>query len=214
MEHAKIVVYDDKGAQKSEIQFDFNPSEFTIDYSPRYTKSSGVASGKTTEEFIADAVSTMSLKLTLNGYPLSGGPESGAKDITASVKSLRALVYTDETTHKPPKCQFQWGSVAYEGHVTNLNVQFTMFTSDGKPVRATVSLTMAGIKNEKLALQSPDRTKRRALAQNTPLFLLAYETYNDCTQWRHIAIANGIRNPRRLEPNVVLKIPPLEPEAV
>lgn len=164
-------------------------------------------------EFVEDASSSLSVKLTLNGYPLTSGKESDAKDISASVKSLRALVYTAETIHKPPKCQFQWGSITYEGHVTALNVQFTMFTSDGKPVRAVVSLTIAGVKNDKLALQSPDRTKRRVLTQDTQLYLVAYDAYNDCAQWRHIAIANGIRNPRHLSPGIVLKIPPLEPDS-
>ncbi|GEM_PF-5408939 len=42
----------------------------------------------------------------------------------------------------PPLVFFSWGSIQLKGYVTIMNCTYTMFTSTGKPVRATVNLTI------------------------------------------------------------------------
>lgn len=211
MELAKILVLDEKGKRikNADIDFHFNPSDFSVDYAPKYGDTKGVLTGQERSEFINEGSATLNLKMTLNGFPLNLPTESIAKDISPDVKKLRALVRIKPDLHKPPSCAFEWGRTVFRGDITNLNVNFTMFTSGGMPVRATVSLTMRENSAEKPALESPDRTKRRVVPQDTPLYMLAYETYNDCGEWRRIAAANGIRNPRRIESGAVLKIPPM-----
>jgi hypothetical protein len=209
-ETACIVVLNDKGKDEKTIPFHFNPSDFTVDYTPKYGEPKGLLTGQGHSEFINEGSATLSLKMTLNGYPLSSDNEKEAKDISGDVKNLRALVNIKPDRHKPPSCKFVWGKTIFCGDITNMNVSFTMFTSEGMPVRATVSLTFNEKKDDKVPLESPDRTKRRVVTQDMPLYMVAYEAYDDCGQWRHIAEANGIKNPRRVEPGTVLKVPKLE----
>ncbi|NJM39843.1 MAG: LysM peptidoglycan-binding domain-containing protein [Anaerolineae bacterium] len=42
---------------------------------------------------------------------------------------------------------------------------------------------------------------------------IAYQHYGDAAQWRHIAQANNLLNPKNLRPGLVLKLTPL-PEGV
>jgi len=58
--------------------------------------------------------------------------------------------------------------------------------------------------------QSADRTKRKTLKQGEQLWMIAAEEYEDPGQWRAIAEANGIDNPRKLAAGRRLIIPRLE----
>jgi nucleoid-associated protein YgaU len=86
-----------------------------------------------------------------------------------------------------------------------------MFSPGGNPLRATVDLSIRGIdlKAKPPALESPDRTKRRLVTQDTRLDLIANDVYRDCSKWRGIAVANNIQNPRKLTAGITLNIPPL-----
>jgi nucleoid-associated protein YgaU len=58
-------------------------------------------------------------------------------------------------------------------------------------------------------LESSDRTKRRVIIQGDSLWLISSQEYGDPAQWRSIAQANGIENPRNLEAGKEIIIPPL-----
>ncbi|HUJ29205.1 MAG TPA: LysM peptidoglycan-binding domain-containing protein, partial [Myxococcales bacterium] len=85
---------------------------------------------------------------------------------------------------------------------------------DGKPCRATANLS---IKESKTAAEqttadpnnSPDHTKRRTLKQGETLALIAHEEYDDAAEWRRIADANGIMDPKDVKPGTVLTLPPI-----
>jgi hypothetical protein len=209
MEMAYIAVLDENDQEKEIISFQFNPSDYNITHTPKYADDKGISmDGKSIPSFLKSGSTTLSLKMTING--MYSADEKKAKDISDEIKKLRGLVIIDSSLHKPPVCKFYWGASIFRGCISGLKVSFTMFTSDGKPVRATADLTVIEQTKTALALESPDRTKRRVLSQDTPLFLVAHNVYGECGEWRRIAAANGIGNPRRVEPGTVLKIPPLE----
>ena len=60
---------------------------------------------------------------------------------------------------------------------------------------------------EQLPFESPDRTKERTLTQGDQLWMIAGQEYSDPGQWKVIAEANDILNPRKLEGAVTLKVP-------
>ena len=88
------------------------------------------------------------------------------------------------------------------------------FDEQGHPVRATLSCTFVEHRDvEKLfvanPLNSPDTTKYHTVRQGDSLWSLAAEEYGDARQWRAIAAANGLSNPRRLRTGEVLVVPAL-----
>jgi hypothetical protein len=202
------------------IKVQFNPSEYSISRSAQFSQSHGIApapngqNNSTEGSFLAGSEeSTFKVKLTLDGFAKAGTMrEEDAQDISNDAKAIKSLVLMDEKLHHPPACVFTWGLLSFRGYVTNVEEHYTMFSTDGKPLRATLDLTMKEIDPRKLSLESPDRSKRRLVIQGTHISQLAEEAYHDSALWRPIAMANNIRNPRRLRQGEALVVPPLEAE--
>ena len=96
----------------------------------------------------------------------------------------------------------------------SLNQRFTLFLDDGTPARATLSCTFKQWRSDEvearlLNKQSPDVAKTRPVRRGDTLSSIAAIEYKDPTQWRPIAEANAIDNPRLLKPGQVLTIPTL-----
>ncbi len=138
------------------------------------------------------------------------GSADGRADTCAEM--MRLLKFNRET-HQPPVVVFFWGPLEFEGRLESLNVHYTMFNPDGTPVRAKADLRIVGEEREamnlaeQLPFESPDRTKERTLTQGDQLWMIAGQEYSDPGQWKVIAEANDILNPRKLEGAVTLKVP-------
>lgn len=96
----------------------------------------------------------------------------------------------------------------------NLSQRFTLFLSDGTPVRATLTCTFKQWRaaDEEARVQdkrSADVVKTRTARRGDTLSSIAAEQYRDPTLWRPIAEANSIDDPRALKPGQVLVIPKL-----
>jgi nucleoid-associated protein YgaU len=92
--------------------------------------------------------------------------------------------------------------------------KFTLFSPDGVPLRATLTVSLREYKTledqlHQLNLSSPDRTHAHVVAQGDALASIAERYYQRATEWRAIADANALYDPRRLKPGIVLTIPPL-----
>ncbi len=109
---------------------------------------------------------------------------------------------------------FQWGKISFTGVVETLNLRFTMFLTDGTACRAVASLTMKEWKTAQEQTttnpnNSPDHSKRRTVKTGETLALIAHEEYDDAGEWRRIADANGITDPKDVKPRTVLTLPPI-----
>jgi hypothetical protein len=216
MEQAVIALLDDKGKSNKQMSVQFNPADYSLDHSASYAESKSLApNNEENPQFTSEINSTLRVKLTFDGFTKKNtlDPEK-AEDIKKPIAFLRELITVNENMHRPPRCSFAWGSLEFIGVVKQLNVNYTMFASTGQPIRATADMTIESTDNKKVALNSPDRTKRYVLTQDTQLYTVAYEAYNDPGEWRRIAVANGIKKPRRLSAGTVLKIPPMEFETL
>lgn len=91
--------------------------------------------------------------------------------------------------------------------------KFTLFTTDGTPVRATVNVTFTQyIDLDDYPGQNPtsgDGPIQRVwrIVAGDRLDLIAAEVYRDATLWRKIAVYNNLANPLRLQPGAILRIP-------
>lgn len=97
----------------------------------------------------------------------------------------------------------------------SIKQKFTLFSSDGVPLRATLTVTLREYKTlndqlERLHLSSPDRTHAHVLSQAESLAHVANRYYERPADWRAIAERNSIDDPRRLTSGTVLEVPRLE----
>jgi hypothetical protein len=98
--------------------------------------------------------------------------------------------------------------------VENVKQKFTLFSHEGVPLRATLTVALREYRTleeqlQRLNLSSPDRTHSHVVQHGETLSRLAAQYYDRPGQWRAIAQENGIDDPRRLAAGTVLDIPPV-----
>jgi hypothetical protein len=130
------------------------------------------------------------------------------------VNNLRNLMNINIELHAPPIVRLMWAGQVFVGVVEGLNVTYTLFTPAGIPIRAKLALTLkeyrpAAVQVKERPTASPDFDKSWTVRRGDTLSGIAGAVYRDCTQWRAIAAANAIADPRRLEPGQTLAVPRL-----
>jgi nucleoid-associated protein YgaU len=157
--------------------------------------------------------------------------DQGTVEDTSDVRDLTKLVYdlmrVNGDTHAPPRCQVSWGSnIKLFNHggdtspwcvVESVTQELQLFSPDGVPLRARLNVTFRDAWTITQQLQetprhTSDRTKSVVVQQRQTLSQIAFENYQNSAQWRPIADANQLDNPRLLTPGMVLKIPSLTTE--
>lgn len=194
----------------------FNPNLITlaktVNWSP--TPTPGSDSGRM--QFTFGQPATLTLDLFFDTY----GTGTGVTDVTNKIFDL-TTVEKHGNIHRPPICTLSWGTFAtssqgvlFEGVLEQLTERFTLFLADGTPVRATLTCIFkqwrsAQEEQQAQALSSVDVTKTHTVRLGDTLSSIAAEEYDDPALWRPIADANGIDDPRSLEPGKPLALPAL-----
>jgi nucleoid-associated protein YgaU len=111
--------------------------------------------------------------------------------------------------------RFTWGPFQFDGIIEKMGRKVTLFQPDGTPARATLSVTFKEYRTLQNQMQNPrresaDKSKRRVVVGRDSLWALAWREYADVTQWRFIADANDLDDPRDIAAGDWLILPPLE----
>ena len=207
---ARIEILTPDGSIRDVIGAQFNPTEYSLDTSVQYGEQS--LPGRTTPvtQFVSGDAETLSVELFFDAY----GDEE-VTDVREYTDRIDALMEIDDAFGGPPVCRFAWSSLAFTCVVESANKQFTMYRSDGTPVRARVDVTFREYafpeeSQSEDAGESPGATKVWQVTQGDTLWGIAAVEYGDPTKWRAIAEENGVDNPRTLQIGQELVIPPLE----
>jgi Contractile injection system tube protein/LysM domain len=209
LEKAYLQALDVNGNPKGErINVLFNPAEYSIQKSNQFAETPLLGLPTPIRQFTSGGAETLTLDLFFDTY------EQG-EDVRLYTEKVAGLLKIDPDLHAPPTLKFIWGKLDFKCVLEQVTKKFTMFLSDGMPVRATLSVSFKEYKTiqEQLPsrpLQSADRTKRRIVKEGDSLWLIAAQEYDDPALWRPIAHENDIVNPRVLLPGMELTIPPLE----
>jgi LysM repeat protein len=211
---AEIRVVDGKKARNT-VACMFRPKEYTI--TKRNNWQPGEAKGKDVPqlEFRGGGASSLTMELFFDTY----GSENDVRKYTNAIWELMAIddTLTDKTNKKgrPPLVQFEWGPVvSFKAVITNITQKFTMFKSDGTPVRATLNVTFQEAeKPGKYPFQNPTTSstpgyKVRIIKEGESLDWIAQEEYGDPALWRFIADTNNLEDPMKLSPGQKLSIAP------
>jgi hypothetical protein len=188
----------------------FNPGEYSFEVSNNFQASAPPGLNNPILQFVNGNSDTLTMDLFFDTWT-----DGGRGDVTQLTGRLVALARIDGKTHAPPRVEFRWGTIIFKAVIEKLSQRFTMFLSDGIPVRATVNVAFKQYKplSEQLVdprRNSADKTKRRIVAAHDSIWLIAHREYGDTRDWRRIAAANRIDDPRAIRPGAVLLVPPRE----
>lgn len=194
----------------------FNPTEYSFDRSNTYKATAIPGLGTPLIQFINGECAQLSMDLFLDDYtdaPASSAP-GGAKSVQQRLDDMTALLDIDRELHAPPPVRFTWGPLQFDGIIEKLTRKVTLFQPDGTPARATLAVAFKQYRTLADQMQNPrrestDKSKRRVVVGRDALWAIAAREYNDPTQWRYIADANDLDDPRTIAPGDWLILPPL-----
>jgi len=186
----------------------FNPKEYSVQKSVQWEPHKAPGLDLPEQQFTSGNASVLSVELFFDTY------EDKTDVRTTHTDKVMGLTLVNADKHRPPLVMFQWGGFTFKGVVESLSIRFTMFLSDGKPCRAVASMTIKEAQTAAEQIQekprnSPDHTKRRTVKHGDTLALIAHEEYDDPAEWRRIADANGLTDPKDVKPGTVLTLPPI-----
>jgi len=113
----------------------FNPKELSVEKQVQWKPQEGAISDEPPEEFGKPTPATLSVTLQFDTY-------EDKTPVTEMTQKLEKMALIIEEKKRPPLCMFSWGKFVFQGVVESLTQKFTMFLSDGTPVRCEATLKM------------------------------------------------------------------------
>ena len=213
----------------------YNPQSFTVTRNVAYSQYNFLGSNGPVVQFQAGKGEVLYFELFFDS--LSAGSEVGGSaidralfaansvlpsltntiDVREYTKQVYDLMEVEKSVHRPPRVKVEWASLQFTGYLASCQQQFIKFDESGQPVRA--KLTCQFIESLDIDVmegtnprESPDTTKYRRIKQGDSLWAMSYKEYGECGEWRVIAEANGLTNPRLLRTGDMIALPALEKE--
>lgn len=201
-----IIINEETG---EELRCLFNPSEYTFSKSNKWTPTSNQRKNVPDMKFGGGGKADLTLDLLFDTY------EKG-EDVRKYTNKLWDWMVLPDEGRAPPRCRFQWGqSWSYEALIESLTQTFSLFLSDGTPVRSIVKVGFIQAGDEqKFPGQNPTTLakpgyKMRQVREGETLDLIAFAEYGDPALWRFLADINRLHDPLKLEVGQILAIAPM-----
>jgi hypothetical protein len=213
------------------VHVQFNPETLKVSFANQI-KTDGNQQGTSSNLYVGQGTTKMSVQLWFDvTAPLREEFEEykGLTDVRELTRKVSYFITpTDvqvknekgenETRHIPPGVRFIWGSFQFDGIMESLEESLEFFSPEGKPLRASVSLSLS---QQKIDFIIRDTSKDQPPGAATPggappgtsplaealsgssLQQLA-AGMGKAAEWQRIARNNGIENPRRLRPGQLI----------
>ena len=211
------------------IPIQFNPTELSLEKGAQIAEINIPGLDSPLLQFVRGQNEKLTLELFFD--TTENGMGRGATSVTTYTDRVYELVKIEPDRHAPPVCAFVWNN-KFPGSDVSTNVgnqkrndfqcilesvrqKFTLFSPEGVPLRATLTVTLREYKTldeqlSQLNLNSPDRTRSYIVERGDTLSSIAARHYRQPGEWRRIAEANGIEDPRRLTAGTFLTLPPIQ----
>jgi hypothetical protein len=225
-----IEIYKDKRYQQKlgeEFELSINPEQFSQQFKIAYNREQPQGSQHNDPKYKYTRPQELKLDFVFDGtgvVPDKKNPGKFHRNVVSQLQDFFRLTYTmNPETHKPNFLRLLWGEFSF-GYgnkngfnclLTDLQVTYTLFASNGTPLRAKLSATFTSFTEQKLRLleerkESPDLTHSRTVTAGDTLPLMTYRIYDDPSYYLQIAKVNGLTSFRQLATNTDLMFPPLE----
>ncbi len=196
----------------------FNPESYTISKTVNWSKTASNQFNAPLSSFSGGDSKQLTLKLFFDvSLPINlQGRTQVIDDVRQESNKIVALTQIERDEQHPRVCEVAWGNAPvgsdfpFIGVITSLNQEFNQFSRSGKPIRASLNVTFTEYLNPELDKRKTDpELTTQVIRGGATLDSIAADLYHDPKQWRVIAEANGIDDPRHLQVGRTLVIPNL-----
>ncbi len=211
------------------IPVQYNPTELVLEKRVQFAEIAIPGLTAPLQQFVRGQAEVLTVELFFDTSDKGMGVQ--ATSVTTETDKIYSLARIEPLGHAPPPVTFHWGKgfpgenlasqldgqlrESFTGVLSSIRQTFSLFSAGGVPLRAKLAITLNEYKTlrtqlDELNLSSPDRTHGHVLSRSDQLWSVAHRYYSRPNEWRRIADANGIGDPRRLEIGRRLAVPQIE----
>jgi LysM repeat protein len=185
----------------------FNPEEYSLNKDNNFAAQAIPGLSSPILQFVHGGLRTLDMELFFD-------TTDDQTDVRGQTNLITNLLVIDSTLHAPPPLEVDWGTLSFSCVLAKASQKFLKFLPSGIPCRARLNVTFnenldAATQVTAANLQTADFTKVHLTKAGDTLSSIAGQLYEDASQWRPIALANGLADPRAIVPGQELQIPSL-----
>jgi len=214
--------------QENWTKLQFNPESLKVTFSNQIQTPSGTGdqSGTPSRQFVGAGTTKLALTVYFDASSPPAPGESAVDDVRKLTQKVAYYITPQEEgkTFIPPAVRFLWGSFQFDGIMDGLEESLEFFSSEGKPLRATMTLSLSQQRITKFTFRdtgsggpgglgglgglgggTPGTTPLAQATAGATVQGLAAQA-GVAADWQTIASANGIENPRQLAPGQLINM--------
>ncbi|MEZ5351544.1 MAG: LysM peptidoglycan-binding domain-containing protein [Bryobacteraceae bacterium] len=185
----------------------FNPEEYSLNKDNNFASIAIPGLSSPILQFVHGNLRTLEMELFFD-------TTDARADVRDQTRKITDLLKIDSDLHAPPVIRVAWGSLDFRCVLARANQKFVKFLEDGRPSRARITVSFSEFVDpereaKEVNRQTADFTKVHVVSRGETLSGIAVRFYENAASWRPIAAANGIDDPRSIEPGQQLHIPSL-----
>jgi len=171
------------------------------------------ASGTAGRQFVGAGTTKLALQLWFDVTVMQEDAVDDVRRLTQKVVYFMTPQDSEADPDKkvPPGLRFSWGSFLFDGIVEGMEETIEFFSPEGKPLRASITLTLsqqkileASFEGEGNVPSLPGQKPLTGVKYREPLQSAAAKAGKG--DWQSIAAANGIEDPLRMAPGQLVDL--------
>uniref|UniRef100_UPI0040572DD0 CIS tube protein n=1 Tax=Candidatus Electronema sp. TaxID=2698783 RepID=UPI0040572DD0 len=200
--------------ESNKVEVQINPTSFSHEHSIAYSKNRIIGSIGEDLKYKRTNIEKISFEIVLDGTGVASEKKE-AISVKEQIKIFKNIIYDYAgQKHQPKPVNLIWGSFSFNGRLVSLSIDYTMFASDGSPLRAKLKISVNGYTSKeeqakKSNKSSPDLTHIIEVKAGDTLPLLCYQVYRDTSYYPDVARINGLNSLQEMRPGLKLTFPPL-----
>lgn len=200
----------------------FNPETMKVTYANQLQTPQGAGdqTGPAARQYVGAGTTKLNLQLWFDvSAPVPEGM-SRESDVRKLTQKVAYFITPQEEGARlvPPAVRFIWGSFQFDGIMEGLEESLEFFSPEGRPLRASMTLNVSQQRITRFTFRearppgavgaSPGSRPLAQAASGSTLQGLAASLGQAAADWQSIASANGIENPRLLQPGALIDLNP------
>lgn len=189
-----------------------NPEKYSQSFEVNYNDRPALGSMNTSLRFANMAPAKLNFELV---FDATGAIPGSAKDLAKEIDAFLKVVYNyDGAIHEPHYLRLIWGKLNFSARLTSLDLQYTLFSPAGAPLRARATVSFSNFVDPATIAkledrQSADLTRQWLVRKGDTLPSISQTLYGHPGMYMKLARANGLTSTRELAEGTRLRCPPM-----
>jgi hypothetical protein len=200
------------------FELQYNPASISTGFSVVREDSTKATGADNESKFKILALPDISIDFTLDATGASSSLIEGFEkiDIAEKIEQFsRVCFIINGDIHETNYVKIKYGKFLFKCVFVSCDIQYTLFKSDGTPLRAVVKSKFKSHMSDTdfrkmIGLESPDVTHRRTLKDSDRLISMSNSIYNRNDLYQEVARFNELNSFRKIPTGTELYFPSIE----